>query len=206
MNIRETIKQINEDFFLLNDRSFIEMHIKSKSVDKKSVKNRSLGFAPATQKSINLKQEYLGVQLPPSYVKFLRISNGFRNISPFLDNLFPIEKVDWTKNTEDQWSLEMFNDEVDDVSDEKYFYYEDDQDPVWSRTRYISESLKISEWYHGMCVFLNPVITFGDEWEVLVYATWYPGIHRYKSFGEFLLKTHASNQRLLQNEEKNNIS
>ena len=100
----------------------------------------------------------------------------------------------------------LFKDEVVEVSDEEYFYYEDDQDPVLSRTRYISESLKISEWYDGLCVFLNPKVKFGNEWEVLVYATWFPGIRRYKSFEDFLSKTHLANQRLLQNEERNNIS
>ncbi len=57
-----------------------------------------------------------------------------------------------------------------------------------------------------MCVFLNPVIKFGDEWEVLEYATWYPGIQRYRSFRDYLLKTHTSNQQLLKGRKRNNIS
>ena len=178
------------------------MHTKAMSIDKDSVQNRSLSYSPATKDSIKQKQKSLGVKLPPSYVDFLLASNGFRNISPFLDNLFPIEKIDWTRNLEDKWSLDMFNDEPVEVSDDQYFYYEEDQDPVLSRSRYVSESLKISEWYDGMCVFLNPVIKFGDEWEVLEYSTWYPGIHRFRSFREYLFKTHASNQRLLKARKK----
>jgi hypothetical protein len=44
-----------------------------------------------------------------------------------------------------------------------------------------------------MCVFLNPLVIHDKEWEVIEYATWYPGAYRYKSFKEFLLKTHNMN-------------
>jgi hypothetical protein len=206
MSILETLKLLNEDFFLLNDAESIEMHIKALSVDTESVQNRSLLYPPATKDSIKLKQKLLGVKLPPSYISFLLVSNGFRNISPFLDNIFSIEKIDWARNLEEQWSIDMFNDDPVEVSNEQYFYYGEDQDPILSRTKYITESLKISEWYDGMCLFLNPIIRFGDEWEVLEYATWYPGIRRYKSFRDYLLNTHASNQRLFNGRIKNNIS
>lgn len=202
MDILESIKLLNDDFFLLNNADSIKMHIKNSSIDLDSVKNRSLLFAPATKDSIEIKEKLLGVKLPPSYINFLLLSNGFRNISPFLDNLFSIEKIDWTRNLEEQWSIDMFNSDPVEVSDEQYSYYGEDQDPILSRTRYISESLKISEWYDGMCLFLNPVIKFGDEWEVLEYATWYPGIRRYMSFQDYLESTHASNQRLLKGRQE----
>ncbi len=143
MSIQETLELLNEDFFLLNDAQSIMMHIKSLSIDKDSIQNRSLLYAPATKDSIKIKQKSLGVKLPPSYIDFLLVSNGFRNISPFLDNLFSIEKIDWARNLEEKWSIDMFNDETVEVSDEQYFYYEEDQNSVLSRTRYISESLKI---------------------------------------------------------------
>jgi hypothetical protein len=199
MDDKDIIKLLTEDFFALNDAEAVEMYFQASGNDNKSVQNRSLTFAPATISSINKKQKSLGVQLPPTYIEFLLQTNGFRFICPFLDNLFPVEKIDWAKNLEEKWKIDLFNNEPVEVSDEQYFYYEDDQDPVFSRTRYVSESLKISEWDDGMCVFLNPVIRFGDEWEVLEYATWFPGIHRYRSFQEYLWKTHESNRRLLKN-------
>ena len=198
MDIKETIKLLNEDFFLLNDAESIEMYVEGKGIDKESVQKKSLTYDPATKSAINAKEKSLGVKLPPSYIEFLLVSNGFKIISPFLDNLFPIEKIDWAKNLEEKWLLDMYSSDASEVSDEQYFYYEEDQDPALSRNRYIPESLEISEWYDGMCVFLNPVIKFGDEWEVLVSATWYPGIRRYKSFREYLWETHESNRRLLE--------
>lgn len=202
MNIKETIQLLNEDFFLLNDAESIEMYIEGKCIDRESVQNKSLTYNPATQSAISDKEKSLGVQLPPSYIEFLLLSNGFKIISPFLDNLFPVEKIDWTKNLEEKWWLDMYRVDASEVSDEQYFYYEEDQDPALSRDSYIPESLKISEWFDGMCVFLNPVIKFGKEWEVLESAMWYPGIRRYKSFREYLWETHKSNRRLLERRNK----
>lgn len=202
MDIPQIIELLSDDFFLLNDAEDIKRHVNALSVDNSSIQSKLLSYPPATNNSISKKEKSLDVKLPPSYKEFLLFSNGFRIVSPFLDNLFSIEKIDWARNLEEKWSIDMFNDDPVEVSDEEYFYYEDDQDSVLSRTRYISESLKVSEWYEGMCIFLNPVIKFGDEWEVLEYATWFPGIRRYKSFREYLLKTHLSNLRLLKNREK----
>ena len=78
MGILESIKLLNDDFFLLNNADSIEMHIKSSSIDLDSVKNRSLLFAPATKDSIEIKEKLLGVKLPPSYINFLLLSNGLK--------------------------------------------------------------------------------------------------------------------------------
>jgi hypothetical protein len=130
---------------------------------------------------------------PPSYKRFLLTSNGFRNISPFIYRLLSLEQVDWAKNTEEQWWLDMCAEKEYDVSDEDYFDYSDEQDSVNCRPEYILESIKISEWGDAMCVYLNPIVKHGDEWEVLEYASWFPGIQRYKSFEEFLFKIHKTN-------------
>ena len=143
------------------------------------------------------REKYLGITLPPSYKDFLLTSNGFRFISFFLDNLFPIEKIEWARNTEEDWWFQLLANSGIEVSDEQYFYYGKDQDTVLGRDEYFKESLKVSNWYDGMCVFLNPIIKFGDEWEVLVYATWYPGTRRFRSFKEFLIEPHEENLELL---------
>ena len=48
-----------------------------------------------------------------------------------------------------------------------------------------------------MCIFLNPLVKHGEEWEVLEYATWYPGAQRYRSFLEYLQAVHKINQMLI---------
>jgi len=206
MNTQQIIELLSEDFFKGNAPENIDIFLKSGSISIQDIERRSMAFEPADISSIEEKEKKLGIKLPPSYKDFLLVSNGFKIISPFLDNLFSIEKIDWARNLEEKWSIDMFNEDSAEVSDEEYFYYEDDQDSLLSRTSYIPESLKVSEWYDGMCVFLNPFVKFGDEWEVLEYATWFPGVQRYKSFLNYLLKTHLSNQRLIKNKEGDNIS
>ncbi|RYE57358.1 MAG: hypothetical protein EOP48_05980 [Sphingobacteriales bacterium] len=82
------------------------------------------------------------------------------------------------------------------MSDEAYFDYSDEQASYNCKHQYILESLTVSEWGDAMCIYLNPIIKHGEEWEVLEYATWYPGIRRYRSFEEFLAKTHEANLHL----------
>ena len=198
MSISELIKHLNEDFFFDNNEESIEMHIREGNIERKDIENRWLGYLPATKENIEKREKQLITKLPPSYREFLLATNGFRNVSPFLNNLLPVEKIDWAKNVEEQWSLELFeDDDEDEVSDEDYFNYTNTQDSVLSRGRYVLESLKVSDWYESMCIFLNPLIKFGEEWEVLEYASWFPGIRRYRSFKDYLTAIHESNQRLL---------
>ncbi len=196
MTIRNILQDINDDFFKENTASDIEMMIENGSIAREAVNNKWIGFPPTSKQAILTREKYLNTLLPPSYKDFLLTSNGFKNVSIFLDNLLPVEKIEWAKITEEEWWFRLLESCMTEVSDEKYFYYGKDQDTVWCRDEYLKESLKVSEWYDGMCVFLNPVIKFDDEWEVLVYATWYPGTRRYRSFKEFLMETHADNEEL----------
>jgi hypothetical protein len=196
MTTHDILQQISNDFFEDNNTSDIEEMIENGIIDKEVKDIKWLGFPPANEQEILRREKYLGTTLPPSYKDFLLTSNGFRFISFFLDNLFPIEKIEWARNTEENWWFQLLENSGIEVSDEQYFYYGKDQDTVLSRDEYYRESLKISNWYDGMCVFLNPMIKSGDEWEVLVYATWYPGTKRFRSFKEFLIETHEENLEL----------
>lgn len=196
MNTPQIIELLSEDFFKSSDLRTIEMHKQNGSISERNLEKHTMACEPASLEIIEQREKFLKIKLPPSYKEFLLISNGFGVVWTCLNNLLPIEKVDWSKNTESRWSLDMFQDEPVTVSDEQYFYYESDQDTVLSRTSYIVESLKISEWYDGLCLFLNPMVKFGDEWEVLEYATWHPGIRRFKSFKDYLINIHELNVRV----------
>lgn len=165
-------------------------------VSKESIESKWLGYPAATGSAIQAKEQELGLELPPSYKEFLKISNGFQFVSTFLDNLLPVEQIQWAKNTEENWWLDMMEEYPGDISDEEYLTYGTD-DSIKFRGEYFRHSLKVAEWYDGMCVFLNPLIKHGEEWEVLEYATWYPGTLRYRSFKEYLNKVHRVNQNLL---------
>jgi len=198
------LSDINNDFFESYNQNDLQRMIENGVLDRETVQKNWLGFPPATEKQIQDKEKLLGVTLPASYREFLLTSNGFRNVCFFLNNLFPVDKINWAKNTEEQWWFDLIDDTSSKVSDEEYFVYGKEQDTLYFRGHYLKESLKVSEWYDGMCVFLNPVVQYGLEWEVLVYATWYPGIARYRSFREYLIATHETNVGL--NSDSNNRS
>jgi cell wall assembly regulator SMI1 len=196
MTVQQILQDLNDDFFLDNSTADIERRVGWGEVNQEAVENKWIGYPPAREQEINAKEEQLGTKLPPSYKQFLLSSNGFRNVSPFLNNLFSLEQVDWARNIEEQWWLDMYANSKSEISDKDYFDYSDEQDTVLCRDEYLPESLKVSEWYDGMCIFLNPIVRHGKEWEVLEYATWYPGTKRYRSFEEFLIKTHELNIKL----------
>jgi len=186
MTTLEILKSINKNFFEENNSLEIEVIIQNGFVSKDTIESRWLGYPGATEEEIRKKEQILNASLPPSYKEFLIASNGFKLISPFLDNLLPIEKVNWANQTEGEfWT--RYKDYNSNVSDEQYFDYSDNQDPVLCRDEYLYHSLKISEWCQGLCVFLNPLVIHNNEWEVLEYATWYPGTMRYQSFKDYLL-------------------
>jgi len=194
--MQKILNDINEDFFLSHEPAIIEEMIINGVIDKEAIANKWLGYPPATEQEIQNKERLLGTLLPPSFKEFLLTSNGFKQVSIFQDNLFPIDKVDWAKNTEQQWWFDLLEQNDFEVPDEIYFVYGQEQAPAMYSDKYLKHSLKVSERYDGMCVFLNPMIKDGEEWEVLVYATWYPGTKRYRSFKEYLLETHEINVAL----------
>jgi len=202
--MHDILTHINNDFFVSHNSDELQKLIEKGIIDKKVVKNTWLGYPPATEEQIRKKEKLLGVTLPSSYREFLLTSNGFRYVSFSLNNLFSLDLINWAKNTEEEWWFDLLEECSTEVSDEKYFDYGPEQDTLYDRPQYIRESVKVSEWYDGMCVFLNPNVKHGLEWEVLVYATWYPGTARYRSFKEYLIATHEANVR--SNSRSNNCS
>jgi cell wall assembly regulator SMI1 len=204
MNWSQILNNINNDFFNHID-PFTQKRIEWGQIDKNALSNRWMGFPPATEIAVQQREEQLQTRLPPSYRQFLLTSNGFLEISPFIYNLYPVEKIDWASNIEDPWWLNLVESGDDPISDEDYLNYGKDQRPEWIRAEYFRHSLKISDWGDASCIFLNPIIKHDDEWEVLEYGTWLPGARRYKSFRQFMITMHENNLRM-SNPEKNNRS
>jgi hypothetical protein len=168
--------------------------------DKTTVKDNWLGFNAADKDTLYKKERELGISFPPSYREFLLTTNGFRQISLFSGDLKPIDKIDWVKNTDPDF-LKIFNDYNDiPVPDDKYFIYGEGQRSEVFRVDYLNETLQISEWVDGAVILLNPKVKFGEEWEAWIYANWYPGAHRYKSFEELVKKEFYSTVVLLNSE------
>lgn len=196
MEVSQLLKNINDVFFKAVDLGKDLPRIRE--LDPIAIETRWLGFPPASPDAISLKETELGVLLPDSFKEFLLTSNGFRDISPFIFTLYPIEKVDWASNIEDPWWLDLVESDKIEMSDEKYLTYGKAQRSEWFRGEYFRNSLKISDWGDACCLYLNPAIKHEGEWEVLFYATWFPGTERHRSFKDFLKYTHKSNLELLQ--------
>lgn len=194
MEVSKLLIELNEDFFKSIDSN--KALPKAREIDPHVLQTKWLGYPPATPETIADKEHQLGISLPKSYKDFLLVSNGFRDISPFIFNLYSIEMIDWTKNIENEWWLKGIESDPVEMSDAEYLVYGDTQRSSWFRGEYFRNSLKISDWGDACCLFLNPVIKHEDEWEVLFYATWFPGTERHRSFKEFLIHTHKTNQEL----------
>lgn len=64
-----------------------------------------LGYGPATEEMIGAAERRLGTRLPPSYRQFLAISDGWRNTSPFIDDLLPVGEVGWFRDVSRDWLM-----------------------------------------------------------------------------------------------------
>ncbi len=83
----------------LRDRDF------AAGLDDEIIESGWLGRSPATESEIASHEARIGQPLPPSYTAFLRTSNGFDRISPFIDTVlaasdvqpFALENADWLR-------------------------------------------------------------------------------------------------------------
>lgn len=142
---------------------------------------------PVTDEIINQVEAKLNVKLPPSYLEFLKYSNGLL-LSDRFTNLLPLENIDWfyTLNKEwaDTWS--EYSVGYEETSNEEYFVYGQEQDTCKMRDRYLKTALQISDSTEGDVLLLNPEVRFGEEWEAWWFGNTLPGAIRFKSFKELL--------------------
>ena len=139
---------------------------------------------PVPDEIITQVELKLDVKLPPSYLEFLKYSNGLLLPDRFT-NILPLENIDWFYTLNKEW-VDAWYEEDDDMSDEKYFVYGEEQDAVWMRSKYLKTALQISDSAEGDVLLLNPEVKFGDEWEAWWFGNTLPGAIRFKSFKELL--------------------
>ena len=148
-----------------------------------------LGFNGLSDKEIKNEEIHLGTNLPPSYKAFIETINGFKQLSCFVWDILPIEKIDWLKNV-DPGLVEvytvMFKDEFE-TTDEEYFVYGEEQQPTTFRSSYFESCLAVSGYGDATILLLNPEIKFGEEWEAWMYAPWNLGLNRYQSFEQLMI-------------------
>lgn len=155
-----------------------------------------LGYAGATEEQIAQAEARLGSTLPPSYRAFLKVSNGWRQTTPFINRLWSVEEIEWFATRHQDWidawsekSGHFSSKSPDDnavtlsVSDKEYFVYGDEQDCSKIRIEYLQTALEISKRGEAAIYLLNPqVVTAEGEWEGWFLGDWLPGADRYPSF------------------------
>lgn len=191
----DILKEINSNYFNQQTEETLSVIVSRGLLEEKYKENKWLGNDPCTIEQIEILENKLGAKLPISYKDFLLISNGFKNIAPMMGNINPIEKVNWLKETDQEW-LEIINQFNYDVSDDKYFDYTENQQSPNFRNEYLKDCLKISDWEDGVIILLNPIIKYESEWEVIEYGTWFPGAKRYRSFLEYMIAKKNSDPTL----------
>ena len=167
------INQNVKDNFLLYDRNEIQ--------------NNWLGFEPANEEEIKNKEKELGIELPKSYIDFLKITNGFKQVSNFTGKLFSVEKINWTKNLHPDL-LEAYEDQEDfdsEISDEMLNDYSDENNSNWKFSDF-KKTITISDWGDSTLVMLNPNSKNKKDYEVWEFGNWFPGAVRFKNFHHFI--------------------
>jgi hypothetical protein len=154
-----------------------------------------LGFEAASELDIQQAEARLGVRLPPSYRSFLRVSNGWRHVSHFIDRLLPTFEIRWFSENNQDWIDAYVGPSrgLPYLSDEEYLVYGDGQDPCKFRVEYLQTTLEISGVGDSAVYLLNPhTITPDGEWEAWSFANWYPGAYRFRSFADLLERDYKS--------------
>jgi len=154
-----------------------------------------LGYAGATEAQIAQAEARLGRTLPPSYRAFLKVTNGWRQTTPFINRLWSVKGLEWLTVRHQAWidtyleraglTAEAANagSLTPSIPDAEYFVYGDDQDCSKIRVEYLQTALEISQQGESAIYLLNPqVVTADGEWEAWFLGDWLPGADRYPSF------------------------
>ncbi|HEY9596404.1 MAG TPA: SMI1/KNR4 family protein [Cyanophyceae cyanobacterium] len=159
-----------------------------------------LGYPGATEEQIARTEACLETTLPPSYREFLKITNGWRQTTPFIYKLWSTDQLEWFSIRRHNWIdafVKRYTDNYDhylathkktpSIPDEEYFVYGDAQDCSKLRVEYLSTALEISDQGDSAIYLLNPeVITEDGEWEAWFFGDWLPGADRYHSFCDMM--------------------
>jgi hypothetical protein len=173
------------------------------SLPSEVVSSQWLGYAGATEEEIAKAEARLGKTLPPSYRAFLKTSNGWRQTTPFIWELWSTREIEWYR-VHGQESINAYTGALTNSdgsakfspSDEEYLVYGEQQREWYFRVEYLQTALQISEECDGSVYLLNPqIVTPEGEWEAWFMASW-SGASRYRSFQELMLAEYRKLQSL----------
>jgi len=149
-----------------------------------------LGYPGATDEQISAAETRLGTTFPPSYREFLKVTNGWRMTTSFIERLWSTDEIAWLVDQRPDIAA-GWEEYEDDVDDAEYLVYGTNVDQPL-RGAYFRTSLAVSDYGDGIYL-LNPLtVTPEGEWEAWFLASWIPGAHRYRSFWDLMRAEHDS--------------
>lgn len=193
-------------------RDFISYFDVSDQLPENVISSQWLGYPAATEEQIRCAEARLEISLPPSYREFLKVTNGWRQTTPFIYRLWSVEEIEWFVKRHSSWIMSFTKSYIDshhpnshlryqlngslnilNVPDSEYFLYGQGQDCSKLRLEYLSKSLEISAKGESAIYLLNPqVISEDGEWEAWFFSDWLPGADRYRSFQELMIAEHRN--------------
>lgn len=163
------------------------------------IESQWLGYPGATEEEIAQAEARLDTKLPPSYRAFLKVTNGWRQTTPFINRLWSTKDIEWFTVRNQSWlnalrvrseqdSSELPNSSLPhaSIADEEYFVYGGEQDCSKIRVEYLQTALEISQRGEAAIYLLNPQVVTEGEWEAWFLGDWLPGADRYRSFQEMM--------------------
>lgn len=128
-----------------------------------------LGYPGASEEQLAQLEARFCFPLPPSYREFLAFSNGWPDLSLFA-HLSSVEEIGW---------LRKRNREVIKI-------WKENEPDIWAT---LEIGVNVGHW--SDLYLLNPLdISPEGEWEAWFFASWVPGVQRYRSFWELMQHEH----------------
>ncbi|MCK8438250.1 SMI1/KNR4 family protein [Streptomyces sp. D2-8] len=148
--------------------------------DEAARRARWLGFPPASEERIAAMEERLGRRMPPSYRRFLEVSDGWRHAGGFVWLLAGTEDAHWHDN--ESGLADLFEEYLDEDAGPG----ERREADLWRR------GLQLDVESDATHVLLDPEDVDGDgEWAVYTWASWRAAPpERHANFHAFMRDMH----------------
>jgi hypothetical protein len=179
------------DFLRIWSRVALAHEAVPDNVSQEAIAAQWLGRPRATEAELTQAEDRLKVRLPPSYRAFLCVTNGWPQAGGLLNDLRSVKEIDWFAIENQEWIDAYVRPAVNaqPVTDDAYTVYGDKQLSSAFRLEYLQTALQISTDTNATdtIYLLNPqIVTSRGEWEAWMFADWFPGAVRYRSFLEMM--------------------
>ncbi|WAL63546.1 SMI1/KNR4 family protein [Amycolatopsis cynarae] len=153
-------------------------------LDSAVLRDRWLGFAPATEDEVAAAEARLGVRLPPSYREFLLTTNGWRDAGGFVFRMRDTSDLGWLRDHEPYWE------------DWEDLWEEDNPDP--DNGNRFTRGLLLSADADAGILFLDPGdVDEAGEWAAYSLFSWRAEPpERFASFTELMEDLYAEFHQL----------